>query len=168
MLIFLLGMMGSGKTTLGKELAGKLGYTFLDLDACIEQKENKSVAQIFKEKGPGKFRELEREILQSIIANYKKAVVATGGGAPCFFDNITLMNTSGETIFLDVPIKDLIQRLSVSDLTTRPLLTGKTQSELISFLGKTLSERRLFYEQAKHIVVHPPYTIDALLALLPL
>ncbi|MER2997221.1 shikimate kinase [Pontibacter populi] len=168
MLIFLLGMMGSGKTTLGKELAEKLGYTFLDLDAVIEQKENRTIAEIFAAEGQERFRALERETLQTIVTNYKQAIVATGGGTPCFFDNMALMNTSGETVFLDVSVKDIAQRLSQSDLSTRPLLAGKTQSELISFLGKTLSERRRFYEQARHIVASPPYTINALLALLPL
>ena len=168
MLIFLLGMMGSGKTTLGKELAEKLGHTFLDLDAVIEQKENKTIAEIFATEGQERFRELERQALLTIVANNTQAVVATGGGTPCFFDNIAFMNTSGETIFLDVPTRSLAQRLSASDLSTRPLLADKTQSELISFLGKTLSERRRFYEQAKHIVARPPYTINALLALLPL
>lgn len=168
MLIFLLGMMGSGKTTLGNELAEKLGYTFLDLDAVIEQKENRTIAEIFATEGQERFRELEHEALQSIISNYMQAIVATGGGAPCFFDNMALMNASGETIFLDVPTEFLVQRLSASDLSMRPLLAGKTQSELISFLGKTLAERRQFYVQAKYIVARPPYTIDALLALLPL
>ena len=168
MLIFLLGMMGSGKTTLGKELAEKLGYTFLDLDAVIEQKENKTIAEIFATEGQERFRELEREALQHIISNYKQAIVATGGGTPCFFNNMTLMNASGETVFLDVSIESLAQRLSKSDLSTRPLLAGKTQHELISFLGKTLADRRQFYKQAKHIITAPPYTMDAVLALLPL
>jgi shikimate kinase len=168
MLVFLIGMMGSGKTTLGKELAEKLGYTFLDLDVFIEQKENKTIAEIFATEGQERFRELEHEALQSIISNYKLAIVATGGGTPCFFDNIALMNTSGKTIFLDMPVENIAQRLSESDLSTRPLLAGKTQSELISFLGKTLADRRQFYVQAKYIVAQPPYTINALLALLPL
>ena len=168
MLIFLLGMMGSGKTTLGRELAEKLGYTFLDLDAVIEQKEGKTIAEIFAAEGQEWFRELEREALQSIISNYKQAIVATGGGTPCFFNNITLMNAAGETIFLDVPTEFLAERLSQSDLTARPLLAGKTQSELISFLGKTLADRRQFYVQAKHLVASPPYTSNALLRLLPL
>jgi shikimate kinase len=168
MLIFLIGMMGSGKTTLGKELAEKLGYTFLDLDAVIEQSENRTIAEIFATEGQERFREVERQTLQTIVANYKQAIVATGGGTPCFFDNMTLMNIAGETIFLDVPVKKIAQRLSKSDLSARPLLAGKTQSHLISFLGETLSERRRFYEQAKYIVASPPYTINALLALLPL
>lgn len=168
MLIFLLGMMGSGKTTLGKELAEKLNYSFVDLDAFIEEKEGKTIAEIFAQQGQQGFRKLEHQALQTIVTNYKQAVVATGGGAPCFFNNIQLMNQAGETIFLDVPIKMLAQRLSQSDLSTRPLLAGKTQSELISFLGKTLADRRQFYVQAKHLVAMPPYTINALLKLLPL
>ncbi|NEM96087.1 shikimate kinase [Pontibacter burrus] len=166
MLIFLIGMMGSGKTTLGKELAAELNYSFVDLDAFIEEKEGRTIAEIFAQQGQQGFRELEHKALQTIVANYSQAVVATGGGAPCFFNNIQLMNQAGETIFLDVPIKMLVQRLSQSDLSTRPLLAGKTQSELISFLGKTLADRRQFYVQAKHLVAMPPYTINALLKLL--
>ncbi|HEY4650018.1 MAG TPA: shikimate kinase [Pontibacter sp.] len=168
MLIFLLGMMGSGKTTLGKELAQELGYTFLDLDAVVEQKAGRSIAELFATEGPQRFRELERDALQTIAASYTQAVVATGGGAPCFFDNMALMNAAGTTIFLDVPPEELAERLSQSDLTVRPLLAGKTQSELIPFVGKTLAERRQFYEQAKYIVATPPYTNSVLLALLPL
>ncbi|NDK56526.1 shikimate kinase [Pontibacter fetidus] len=168
MLIFLIGMMGSGKTTLGKELATELNYSFVDLDAFIEEKEGRTIAQIFEQEGQERFRKIEREALQTIVANYKNAIVATGGGTPCFFDNMALMNAGGETIFLDVPAEFIAQRLSQSDLSTRPLLAGKTQSELFSFVGETLAERRQFYAQAKHIVARPPYTIDALLALFSL
>ncbi len=166
MLIFLLGMMGSGKSTLGRELAEKLGYTFLDLDAVIEQQEGRTIGEIFATDGQEHFRKLERDALQSIISTYKQAVVATGGGTPCFFDNMMLMNAAGETVFLDLPEEVLAQRLSSSDLSTRPLLAGKTQTELISFLNKTFAARRQFYEQAKHTIAKPPYTINALLALL--
>ncbi|MBB6609864.1 AAA family ATPase [Pontibacter sp. Tf4] len=168
MLIFLLGMMGSGKTTLGRELAEKLNYSFVDLDAFIEEKEGRTIAEIFATDGQEKFRELENQALQTIVTNFSQTVVATGGGAACFHNNMHLMNAAGETFFLDVPTELLAQRLSQSDLSTRPLLAGKTQAELISFLGKTLAERRQFYVQAKHILAMPPYTIKALLALLQL
>ena len=78
------------------------------------------------------------------------------------------MNAAGETIFLDVPAEEIARRLSQSDLSTRPLLAGETHSELISFIGKTLSERLQFYVQAKHILAGPSYTTKALQALLTL
>lgn len=166
MLIFLIGMMGSGKTTLGRQLAARLGYTFVDLDAYIEQRESRSVAQLFEQQGQERFRVLEREALEAAVQQHRQAVVATGGGAACFLNNMAFMNQNGKSFFLDVPAAELAQRLLQSDLRERPLLAGKTAEELNLFLTKTLADRRRFYEQATYKIAQAPYTVDALLDLL--
>lgn len=148
MRIFLVGMMGSGKTTLGRQLAAELHYPFVDLDEYLEQREGRSIAQLFEQEGQERFREMEREALEAVVQEYDRAVISTGGGAPCFFDNIGFMNRHGKTFFLDVPVEEISRRLLASDLQLRPLLAGKTEEEVKSFLLKTLSHRRQFYERA--------------------
>lgn len=150
MIIFLLGMMGSGKTTLGRQLAQRLGYTFVDLDEFIEHREQKTIAAIFEEEGEAMFRQREREALEAVVHQYTNAVVATGGGAPCFFDNIHYMNQHGETVFLSVPVSEIYQRLLATNLSLRPLLANKTEAEINSFLAKTLAHRNQFYQQSKY------------------
>ena len=148
MRIFLIGMKGSGKTTLGRQLAADLHCPFVDLDAYLEQREGRSIAQLFEQEGQERFREMEREALEAVVQEYDQAVISTGGGAPCFFDNIGFMNQHGRTFFLDVPLEEISRRLLASDLQVRPLLAGKTEEEVKSFLLKTLSHRRQFYERA--------------------
>ncbi|MCC9166437.1 shikimate kinase [Pontibacter harenae] len=152
MLIFLVGMMGSGKTTMGRQLAEQLSYTFVDLDEYIVQQEGRTVAQIFEQEGADRFRELEREHLMGVVQHYKQAVVATGGGAPCFFDNMEFINQHGKSVFLDVPIGEITRRLYNSDMAVRPLIAGKTEDELKAFIAKVLEQRRPFYLQAHHIL----------------
>ncbi len=165
-LIYLIGMMGSGKTTLGRQLATRLGYSFVDLDVFIAQREGSSVPQLFAQQGQDGFRVLERAALEAVVAQHRQAVIATGGGAACFLNNIGFMNQSGSSLFLDVPEAELLKRLQRSDLQERPLLAGKSKEELAQFITKTLAERRRFYEQATLKVSQPPFTVDALLALL--
>ena len=165
MRIFLIGMMGSGKTTLGRQLAGQLGYTFVDLDAYIEQREGRSIADLFEREGQEQFRRKERQALEALVQEHGQAVIATGGGAPCYFDNIRLINQSGQSIFLDVPVEELASRLLDSDLSVRPLLAGKTTGELKNFIARTLNERRSFYEQATYTLSDKKQTIEGLLTL---
>ena len=121
MKIFLIGLPGSGKTTLAKELAAKLKLPYVDLDVEVEKAEMKTIPQIFKDKKENYFRKIESQILKSWTQSDSSFVMATGGGAPCFFDNLELMNQTGITIFLDVPTKEIARRIS-SQSDTRPLL----------------------------------------------
>lgn len=148
MRIFLIGMMGSGKTTLGRQLAESLQFSFVDLDEFIQEREKTTIAQLFEQEGPEKFRELEREALEAVINEYVDAVIATGGGTPCFFDNMSYMNRYGKSVFLDVPAEEIFKRLSLTDLTARPLLAGKSETELKDFITTTLEQRLSFYKQA--------------------
>ena len=110
MLIFITGYMASGKTTLGKRLAGELNYRFLDLDDLIENQTGRKIEKIFEESGEHAFREIERIILSEHLED-QDTVIATGGGAACYLDNMELMNRHGLTVFLDVPVEILTARL---------------------------------------------------------
>lgn len=147
MKIFLIGYMGCGKSRMGKKLAAKLDRPFIDLDELIQTKQQATIPEIFAAKGESGFREIERDTLQkSAIAG--DTIISTGGGAPCFFDNMEWMNKNGLTIFIDPPEKVLADRL-INAKAERPLIKGKSYEELLKFINEKLQERRPFYEQAK-------------------
>ncbi len=141
--------MGAGKTTLGKAFARQLQLSFVDLDWYIEERCHKSVGELFAERGEAGFRELERSMLHE-VAEFENIVISTGGGAPCFFDNMEFMNRSGQTVFLDVRPEVLFQRLRVAK-QQRPILQGKTDEELQAFIISALEKRASFYHQAQYI-----------------
>ena len=144
--IYLLGFMGCGKSYIGKGLAKKLGWEFLDMDDYLEANEGMTIAQIFAEGGESLFRQLEKNYLHATY-DFNQTVIATGGGAPCFFDNIDWMNKNGQTIYLNAPVSILVDRLK-SETAHRPLLAGKSAKELTTFIANKLAERSSFYEQA--------------------
>ncbi|MDD4489796.1 MAG: shikimate kinase [Paludibacter sp.] len=148
---FLIGFMGSGKTAMGKLLAKRHGLTFIDLDSYIENKYRRTVAQIFAENGEWGFREIERNCLRE-VADFEDVVIATGGGAPCFFDNMDFMNQFGETIYIRLTPEHLSERLSASRAGVRPLLRDKTGDELQQYISETLQKREPYYLRAKRII----------------
>lgn len=150
MRIYLIGYMGSGKTTLGKELAAKLKYRFMDLDKQIEKKTKKTIAAIFKKKGEEKFRVIEKKELRE-TKKLRNIVIATGGGTPCSFDNMDWMNEHGLTIYLDVSAGVLFYRL-VREKVERPLLKDLTDVELMEQIVIHLTTRESFYSKAKLVV----------------
>lgn len=145
--IYLVGFMGSGKSYIGKRLAQKLGWDFLDMDQFLENKEGKTIKQIFAEGGESLFRSLERNYLYA-THDFDKTIIATGGGAPCFFNNMDWMNENGETIYLKTPVEILTERLK-PETAHRPLLAGKSNQELHQFIDQKLADRSSFYEQAQ-------------------
>ena len=147
--IFLIGYMGAGKTTLGKAFARSMGLTFIDLDWYIEERFHKTVRQIFAERSEEGFRELEKRMLHE-VADFEDVVIATGGGTPCFFDNVEYMNQKGETVFLDVRQEVLFRRLKVAK-QQRPLLAQKNDEELKAFIADALGKRLPHYSKAKHV-----------------
>jgi shikimate kinase len=153
MKVFLIGLPGSGKTTFGKSLAEKLKLPFLDLDAELERKEGQPVRKIFESKTENYFRQSESTLLKEFCGQAKDFVMSTGGGAPCFFDNMSLMNRSGHTIFLNPPIKEIVDRLMTTDLSDRPLLATADRGQLEVKIKSMLTERIPFYEQAQ-LVYH--------------
>lgn len=144
--IFLIGYMGAGKTTLGRALARELGIEFIDLDSYIENRMRKSIAQIFAEKGEEGFRDIERRMLHE-TGEFENVVISTGGGTPCFFDNIEYMNAQGTTVFLDVPLERLFIRLSIAR-KKRPLIMNKSDDELRQFIAEQLGKRLPYYSKA--------------------
>ncbi len=146
--IFLIGYMGSGKTSMGMKLAEKLGFTFVDMDHLIEEKYLKTVSQIFAEFGQDRFREIERDILHE-VADFENVVIATGGGAPCFFDNIGYMNSHGLTVYIQLNAAQLADRLEHSRAGKRPLLADRKGDDLRSFIADGLKTREGFYLQAQ-------------------
>ncbi len=148
MLLFLIGYMGSGKTTIGKLVAQKLNYDFIDTDLELELREGMDVATIFETKGEPYFRSSERDVLHS-MASKTKTVVSTGGGVPCFFDNMRWMNKKGTTIYIDLTARDLAMRLLTTDLSSRPLLAEQDEESLEEFIQMNLNQREKFYKRAK-------------------
>jgi shikimate kinase len=147
MKIYLIGMPGSGKTTLGKQVASSLALPFVDLDHEIEQREHKTVSEIFTQHGEDYFRQLESELLKGWAFSDKSFVMATGGGVPCFYHGIEVINQSGISIFLDAPVELLVKR--VADKTHRPLLNTPDKNELSEKIKTLRAKRLLFYQQAK-------------------
>lgn len=148
--IFLIGFMGSGKSTFGRKLGKSLGYAFIDMDTFIEERAGKTTPQIFSEDGEVHFRKLETEAIEA-LADQVHCVIATGGGAPCFNDNMGSMNAIGRTVYLELAPDKLAERL-VLDPTERPVLEGKTGDELIAHIGNKLKERENFYKKAAYCV----------------
>ena len=145
--IFLIGYMGAGKTTLGRALAQTLGLQFIDLDCYIEDRFRKTISQIFAEKGEEAFRDLERRMLHE-VGEFEDVIISTGGGTPCFFDNVEYMNGQGTTVFLDVPVERLFIRLSIAR-SKRPLIKDKNDDELRSFIVEQLGKRLPHYSKAQ-------------------
>ena len=164
MRIFLIGFMGSGKSTMGRALASELDLTFIDLDSFLEEKYFKTIPQIFAEEGEESFRRKERKVLEE-VCSFDNVILATGGGAPCFFDNMELMNESGFCVFLDVDVTSLVNRL-IHAKTERPLIKGKSPEELHEFIEGLLAKRRPFYEKARYILTGSEITANQVISLL--
>lgn len=156
MIIYLIGFMGCGKTTIGKLLAKTLGYNFTDTDTMIEEAEKQEISSIFETKGSHFFRNLESEILNT-TQNMTNTVIATGGGLPCNTPNITFLRSHGLVIYLNASPKILYLRLYEKRLN-RPLIKDIPEENLQSFIAHTLEERKIYYEQAHiHYTVLTPY-----------
>ena len=144
--VFLVGYMGSGKTTTGKKLAKNIGYFFFDLDNEIEKLAGKTIPQIFADEGEDAFRLLEHSMLVS-LSNRKNVVVSTGGGAPCYFDNMALMKKTGVTVYINMKPESLANRL-LNAKVKRPVIEGISEKELPLFIASHLAKRKEFYEMA--------------------
>lgn len=147
--IFLIGFMGCGKSYTGQRLADLLDYRFLDLDDHIEARAGMDISTIFAREGEDGFRQRERQALHD-MAQIDRVVVACGGGAPCFFDNMAWMNQHGLTIYLEATPQLLAERLHPGR-EHRPLLAALSDSELLSFIEQKLQKRQTYYQQA-HLI----------------
>lgn len=151
MRIYLIGFMGVGKTHWGKILSNKLGVPFYDLDELIEEEEGRTVNQIFEEEGEEYFRTKERDILHEFSEMNDSMLLSCGGGAPCFFNNISYMNQMGVTVWLNTPFEILLGRLRQGK-EKRPLLKDLDDEQLKAYIVKKNADRRMYYEQAKLII----------------
>ena len=150
-LIFLVGFMGSGKSTIGKVMAKQLGVNFLDTDKYIEEKEGKSIPEIFDEIGEKGFRKLENQILNELKNLEKNYVIATGGGMPCHQTRLNKMLELGTLIYIEIDVKSVIQRVTQGK-NIRPILAGLTPPEMEEKIQDLMKKRLPYYEQAHHTI----------------
>jgi shikimate kinase len=157
MLIFLVGFMGCGKSYTAKYLANELNIPYVDMDQAIEMQHGKTIPQIFEEEGELVFRNLEHEYLKALNPEYSR-IISTGGGTPCYHNNMALMNSTGTTIFIDSDKQLIVERL-LRGIHKRPLLQGMNEHDLGFFYDQKMKERRPFYEQANFQVKHQDYEV---------
>jgi shikimate kinase len=150
--IILVGYMGSGKSTIGKKLAENLNLPFIDLDAHIENGEQKTISELFATEGQISFRKKEHEHLNFLLKDSEAMVLATGGGAPCYSGNMKIILEATPNVFyLRVTIPQLISRLA-PEKTSRPLIAHLDEDEMGEFFGKHLFERNTYYSMAHHTI----------------
>lgn len=157
--VYLCGMPGVGKSTAAAWLAEKLGWTFVDTDEMIRFNTGKSIPEIFEEEGHSAYRIHEKSALWQTF-DLQHAVIATGGGTPCWFDNMERMNTAGITVYLQADLVELCRRLSVSD-ADRPLFSRLNASQLSLKLYEMQEARAGFYAQSQ-FVMPPDWTMELL------
>jgi len=162
--IFLIGFMGSGKSTLGSGLARKIGYEYVDMDHLIEETAGMTIPGIFSEHGEDVFRKWEHDILLE-LCELERVVVSTGGGAPCHGEMISIMNEHGITVYIKLAPEALKERLLHSK-TERPLIQGKSEPELMEFITSLLGQREVFYNQARITLDGLHLNLDSLVGLL--
>ena len=162
--IILIGFMGVGKTSIGKKLAKKLSLNFLDTDKWIEKQAGKTISEIFNENGENIFREWERKSIEQ-FRNEENIVISTGGGLPCFYDNMQVLNSIGTTIYLKSSAERITEQLKLSKIK-RPLIEGKSDQELENYIKNTVEEREKYYLQASHVLTPDRTILDSIVALI--
>lgn len=147
--VVLVGLPGSGKSTFGRQLAAILNFPYYDLDSLIEGNYRMKIPEIFNELGEGKFREWETESLKKVLESQESYVLASGGGCPCFNDNMGLINEHAVSVYLDVPLEEISKRLGISKIQNRPMFQDLDLVEITLKLKSLLVDREYFYNQAK-------------------
>ena len=150
--LFLVGYMGCGKSTIGRKLARTLHLEFVDTDHRIEEREGATVIDIFHYEGEERFRTIEREVLEEVVATGQAAVVSTGGGLPAWGDNMARMNEVGRTIYLKRSAENIASRLSPYGRQKRPRLRGLNDEELVIFMREDMAKRDPYYSQAVQVI----------------
>lgn len=162
--IILIGYMGSGKTTIARLLHKNTGIKTLDLDELIEKKTGLSIGELFSQKGEIHFRKLEHQAFNELMSSHDSFILSLGGGTPCYSNNHELLKGDGVvSVYLRASIETLLERLT-SNPTDRPLIAGKSPSEMQGFVAKNLFERSWFYHQANHTVLVDHKTPKAIAA----
>lgn len=145
--MFLIGYMGSGKSTLGRLVAALTPLQFIDLDQYIENRHHKSISHIFEHQGEEEFRRIENNLLRE-VADFENVVVACGGGTPCFMDNMEIINSHGLSVWLEAPVDTLHDRL-MKGRQKRPLIAGMDSPTLRRFIEDALRQRQPYYAKAQ-------------------
>jgi shikimate kinase len=166
MRIFLTGFMGCGKTTIGRRLCEPIGFDFIDTDRYIEEKHKATISDIFASLGEQEFRQMEHQILKEIVAQ-DYIVVSTGGGMPCYMNNMDIMLANGKVVYLKTDPQTLAGRLTASK-TERPLIRNKTSGELLQYIHDKLKEREQIYRRAHFTVQTENFSMNRLLQSLEL
>jgi len=146
-IIYIIGFMGSGKTTAGKKLASLLGWTFTDLDKKIEEHTGKTIPEIFSQNGEDYFRNIEKHLLRNFKSS-KNILISTGGGTPCYSDNMDFMLETGLTLYLKLTPAELKSRLSESK-GERPLIKDLDQERLQQYIEEKLADREKWYDRSE-------------------
>jgi shikimate kinase len=149
--LYLIGMPGCGKTTLGKKYAEYSGYKFVDTDEIIIKEQGKTIEKIYEEVKEMGFRALENDLIKR-FADMKETVICTGGGLPCFLGNIDIMNQQGVTVFMDVSAEEIWRRVKDTNYSGRPIYQNKTPEQVKEIITQKSIERRVFYSKA-HITI---------------
>lgn len=154
--IYLIGYMGAGKTTVGRILAERLGWHFVDLDEAFAEIHGKTPAEYIREHGIEGFRYKEKYVVEDLAElPIEKVIYATGGGYPCWEDNMECLRELGTSIYLKWKPEHLAKRLMLTDLSERPVLQGRTEDELLQFIVPQLQAREPFYMKADIVVEAP-------------
>ena len=161
MKIFLIGFMGSGKTYWGRLLGKKLSLPFFDLDEKIVEHTGRSISAIFEERGEEHFRLLEKEILYLLTESHSSFVMATGGGTPCFYNNIDYLRKNGTVVWFNCTVDCLYERL-VKEKDKRPIIRNIADTDLKSFITRKYSSRKIFYQQADIIINEEDLALEEL------
>lgn len=154
--IYLIGYMAAGKTTVGRILADRLGWHFVDLDEAFAEIHGKTPAEYIRENGIEEFRYKEKYVVEDLAElPIEKVIYATGGGYPCWEDNMECLRELGTSIYLKWKPEHLAKRLMLTDLSERPVLQGRTEDELLQFIVPQLQAREPFYMKADIVVEAP-------------
>ncbi|MCQ2348547.1 MAG: shikimate kinase [Paludibacteraceae bacterium] len=161
--LYLIGYMAAGKTTVGRHLADMLGWHFVDLDDAFQEIHGLTTAEYIRQYGIDAFRVKEKYVLEDVadMSPFENVVYATGGGYPCYEDNMDCLHELGTSVYLRWTAEDLVSRLMLTDLSTRPVLQGRTKDELLSFVRPQLEAREPYYAQADYIIDAPGFIPEA-------
>ncbi|MBP5710751.1 MAG: (d)CMP kinase [Bacteroidales bacterium] len=161
--IVLVGFSGAGKSTVGRKIANRLSFSFIDTDRYFEEKYRFTIFNFFKNFGEELFRRLEREILLEVL-DFENVVIATGGGTPCFFDNMDIINQKSTSIYIEMSPVSLSDRLWHSK-KPRPLTHNMSREELDQYISTKLTERSAFYKKAQYTIKGENIDIDPIIGL---